>query len=69
VRSGTILLDAKRRKRNRSLISKKLAGTETNSTPIDVEKAASTSNDGRKGSWSSLRKIAASVEHDGSEDH
>ncbi|XP_059460662.1 uncharacterized protein LOC132189863 [Corylus avellana] len=65
VRSGTILLDAKRRKRNRS-ISKKPAGTESNSTPTDVEKAASTSNKRRKKSWTSLREIADSADHDSS---
>jgi hypothetical protein len=62
---GTNLLDAKRRKRNRS-ISKKPAGTESNSAPTDVEKAASTSNKRRKKSWTSLREIADSAEHDSS---
>ena len=65
VRSGTNLLDAKRRKRNRS-ISKKLVGTESNSTPTDVEKATSTSNKRRKKSWTSLREFSDSAEHDSS---
>jgi len=63
VRNGSTLLEAKSRKRNRS-ISKKPAGTESNSTPTDVEKAMSTSSKRRNKSWTSLKKIAESAEHD-----
>ena len=61
VSSGSTLLEARRRKRNRSAL-KKPAGPENNSTPIDVEKTVS-SNKRRRKSWTSLKEIAESTEY------
>ncbi|KAF3966831.1 hypothetical protein CMV_009105 [Castanea mollissima] len=60
VSSGSTLLEARRRKRNRSAL-KKPAGPE-NSTPIDVEKTVS-SNKRRRKSWTSLKEIAESTDY------
>ena len=61
VSSGSILLEARRRKRNQSAL-KKPAGPENDSTPIDVEKTVS-SNKRRRKSWISLKEIAESTEY------
>ncbi|KAL0012892.1 hypothetical protein SO802_008000 [Lithocarpus litseifolius] len=61
VSRGSTLLEARRRKRNRSAL-KKPAGPENNSTPIDVEKCVSSSKRRRK-SWTSLKEIAESTEY------
>ena len=65
VRTGTTLLEAKMRKRNRSA-SKKPAGAEHNSTPIDAEKTVNMSNKRRRKSWASLKEIAESTENNSS---
>ncbi|GMY38292.1 hypothetical protein FCV25MIE_33536 [Fagus crenata] len=61
---GITLLEAKRRKRNRS-VSKKSAGPENDFTPIDVEKTVN-SNKRRRKSWTGLKEIAESTEYDSS---
>ncbi|XP_057462944.1 uncharacterized protein LOC130753039 isoform X1 [Actinidia eriantha] len=63
VRTGTTLLEGKRRKRNRSG-SKKVAESESNSAAIDAETCGSTSNKRKRKSWTSLKEIAESGEHD-----
>lgn len=56
------LLEAKRRKRNRSG-SKKVAESESNSAALDAEKSVSTSNKRKKKPWMSLKEIAEHSEH------
>ncbi|KAF3971437.1 hypothetical protein CMV_004964 [Castanea mollissima] len=65
VKTGTTLLESKRRKRNRS-VSKKPPGAENNSTPMDAEKTVSMSNKRRKKSWTGLKEIAESTKYDSS---
>lgn len=62
VRTGTSLLDSKRRKRNRSA-AKKPAEPENSSTPLDAEKTASKSNKRRRKTWTSLKELASGNEH------
>ncbi|GFZ01381.1 hypothetical protein Acr_14g0010160 [Actinidia rufa] len=57
--SGTTLLEANRRKRNRSG-SKKVVESESNSATIDAETSVSTSNKRKRKSWTSLKEIAES---------
>ncbi|KAF3448564.1 hypothetical protein FNV43_RR09277 [Rhamnella rubrinervis] len=62
VRTGTSLLDSKRRKRNRSA-AKKPPEPESCSTPLDAENSASKSNKRRRKTWTSLKEIAESSDH------
>ncbi|XP_011080956.1 uncharacterized protein LOC105164092 [Sesamum indicum] len=57
------LLDSKRRKRTRSGV-KKAAAPETISTAADAEKSINASSKRRKKSWTSLKEIAESSEHE-----
>ncbi|KAG5563241.1 hypothetical protein RHGRI_005855 [Rhododendron griersonianum] len=57
VSTCTTLLEAKRRKRNRSA-SKKAAEPESNSAALDAEKSVGTSNKRKKKPWTSLKEIA-----------
>ncbi|KAF7151000.1 hypothetical protein RHSIM_Rhsim02G0230400 [Rhododendron simsii] len=57
VSTCTSLLEAKRRKRNRSG-SKKAVESESNSAALDAEKSAGTSNKRKKKPWTSLKEIA-----------
>ncbi|KAL0329801.1 UNVERIFIED_CONTAM: hypothetical protein Sradi_4966800 [Sesamum radiatum] len=57
------LLDSKRRKRTRSGV-KKAAAPETISTASDAEKSINASSKRRKKSWTSLKEIAQSSEHE-----
>lgn len=61
--TGVSLLDSKRRKRNRSS-AKKVVEHETISTEAIAEKSIQSSNKRRKKSWTSLKEIAQSSEHD-----
>lgn len=63
VRTETSLLEGKSGKRNQST-SKRPGGTESNSTPTDVEKAVGTSSKRKRKSWTSLKEIAESSGHD-----
>ncbi|XP_057511729.1 uncharacterized protein LOC130793872 [Actinidia eriantha] len=63
VTTGTTLLEANRRKRNRSG-SKKVVESESNSATIDAETSVSTSNKRKRKSWTSLKEIAESGERD-----
>ncbi|KAB1203529.1 hypothetical protein CJ030_MR8G015352 [Morella rubra] len=65
--TGTTLLEANKRKRNRST-SNKPAGPERNSTPTNEEKTISTSNKRRRKSWTSLKEIAESTEQSNTRD-
>ncbi|CAL5356380.1 unnamed protein product [Camellia sinensis] len=62
VRTGPTLLEAKRRKRNRSG-AKKAAESESNSTTTVAENSASAANKRNRKSWTSLKEIAESSEH------
>lgn len=62
VKTGTTLLDSKRRKRNRSA-AKKPAEPENISTSIDKEKTSCNSRKRRKKSWTGLKEIAESSEN------
>ena len=61
VRIGTTLLEAKKRKRNRST-AKKPAEPENSSIPTNAEKSISMSSKRRKKSWTTLKEIADSSE-------
>ncbi|KAL6986251.1 hypothetical protein U1Q18_019619 [Sarracenia purpurea var. burkii] len=61
VRTGTTLLDAKRRKRNKSG-SKKISESESSSAIRDAERSGSTSHKRKRKSWTSLKEIAESSE-------
>lgn len=58
----TTLLEAKRRKMNRSG-SKKVVESESNSTALDAEKSVGTSNKRKKKPRTSLKEIAEHSEH------
>ncbi|CAL5430103.1 unnamed protein product [Camellia sinensis] len=62
VRTGPTLLEAKRRKRNRSG-AKKAAESESNSTTTVAENSVSAANKRKRKSWTSLKEIAESSEH------
>lgn len=59
----TTLLEGKKRRRNNS-ISKKATKTANMSAKVDVEKTVGTSSKRRRKSWTSLKEIAESNEHD-----
>lgn len=60
--SGTSLLDAKKRKRNRS--AKKPEQFGSNSATTDAEKTVSASSKRKRKSWTSLKEIVERNEHD-----
>ncbi|THG15901.1 hypothetical protein TEA_008936 [Camellia sinensis var. sinensis] len=66
VRTGLTLLEAKRRKRNRSG-AKKAAESESNSTTTVAENSVSAANKRKRKSWTSLKEIAESSEHGNSQ--
>ncbi|PON62870.1 RNAse P, Rpr2/Rpp21 subunit [Parasponia andersonii] len=61
VRIGTTLLEAKKRKRNRST-TKKPAESEDSSIPTNSEKTSGMSSKRRRKSWTTLKEIADSKE-------
>ncbi|XP_028051150.1 uncharacterized protein LOC114255803 [Camellia sinensis] len=61
VRTGPTLLEAKRRKRNRSG-AKKAAESESNSATTVAENSVSAANKRKRKSWTSLKEIAESSE-------
>ncbi|KAL7178373.1 hypothetical protein ACSBR2_031512 [Camellia fascicularis] len=66
VRTGPTLLEAKRRKRNRSG-AKKAAESESNSATTVAENSVSMANKRKRKSWTSLKEIAESSEHGNSQ--
>ncbi|KAI7993233.1 hypothetical protein LOK49_LG11G00458 [Camellia lanceoleosa] len=66
VRTGPTLLEAKRRKRNRSG-AKKAVESESNSATTVAENSVSAANKRKRKSWTSLKEIAESSEHGNSQ--